>query len=139
MNRAAFLAIALTLLPPQCAKMLGQKAGPDPTVPPDPTPTPVPVTSATTPPVFTAVDTTPPPPSSSSPSAIPPGPDLAKARAAAEQKDWKKVKTLLEKKARAGKVSPEEAQLCYDACVQTKDKPCIDGIKSKYPTVKSDE
>ncbi len=133
MTRAALFAITLTLLPPSCAKILGQKAGPDPsTVPPDPTPTPIPITSATTPPVFTA-DTSPPP--SVSTSTTPPNPDLAKAKAAAEAKDWKKVKALLEKKARAGKVSTEEAQICLEACLATSDKACVKEVRAKYPTL----
>jgi hypothetical protein len=112
--------------------MLGKQPDPIATTP-DPVPTPVPVTSATTPPVFTAADTAPLPPPSGS--AIPPSADLAKAKAAADARDFKKVKTILEKKARLGKVSTEEAQLCLDACVATKDKPCITDIKAKYPAL----
>ncbi len=130
MTRAAFVAIALVLLPPSCAKMLGQKPPPEPTAEP-PEPKPVPVTSATTPPVFTADQG----PSTSVTSAPPPNPDLAKARAAADAKDWKKVKTILEKKARGGKASNEEAQLALDACTATKDKACVEALKAKYPAL----
>jgi hypothetical protein len=128
-TRAALVAIALLLLPPSCAKMLGQKPPPEPTAEP-PEPKPLPVTSATTPPVFTA---DPGPPPSTSTSAMPPSTDLAKARAAADAKDWKKVKGILEKKARAGKASADEAQLAFDACTATKDKSCVDAVKAKYP------
>jgi hypothetical protein len=138
MTRTAFFAILLTLLPPSCAKILGQKAGPDPstTAPPDPTPTPLPVTSATTPPVFT-VDTSPPPTITST--TPPPSPDLARARVFHAAGEHKKVKALLEKKARAGKVSPEEAQICLQSCLATKDKACVDGIRAKYPNLSGDE
>ncbi|HEY8078181.1 MAG TPA: hypothetical protein VIF62_28835 [Labilithrix sp.] len=128
MTRAAFVAIALVFLPPSCAKMLGQKSDPEPLVPPDP-PTPVPVTSATTPPVFTA-DTGPTTPASTqAPS------DLQQAQAAADAKNFDKVKTILEKKTRAGRSSDTEARLCLDACVATKDKKCVTAIKAKYPSL----
>ena len=61
-----------------------------------------------------------------------------KARAAAEAKDFKKVKTLLEKKVRGGKCTPEETQLVFRACVQLKDKACIDAVKAKHPEDVSD-
>jgi hypothetical protein len=80
----------------------------------------------------------PPAPPSSALAALvdPPSPDLVKARAAADAKDWKKVRTILEKKARAGKASPDEAELAFDACNQTKDKACADAIKAKSPDVR---
>lgn len=56
-----------------------------------------------------------------------------RARAAAEAKEFKKVRALLEKKVRAGKSTPEEAQLVFRACVQLKDKACIDAVKAKHP------
>ena len=62
-----------------------------------------------------------------------PNPDLAKARAAAEAKDFKKVRALLEKKVRSGKGVPEEAQLVHRACVALKDKVCADAVKAKHP------
>jgi hypothetical protein len=110
--------------------MLGQKPGPESIVPSDPPP-PIPVTSATTPPVYT-VDTAPPPPPSGG-SAAPT--ELSQARSAADAKDFAKVKTILEKKARGGKASQEEAQLCLDACAQTRDKKCVAAIKTKYPSL----
>ncbi len=129
MTRAAFVAIALVLLPPACAKMLGQKADPDPSLSQEPPPPPIPVTSATTPPVFTA-DPGPTTPGS----AVPPS-DLQQAQTAADAKQFEKVKTILEKKSRAGKASDTEAKLCLDACVQTKDKKCVAAIKAKYPSL----
>lgn len=105
---------------------------------PDPVPTAVtttPATGATTPPIWhppdtatTAVDGAAPGPSSTAPSA-----DLLKARAAAEAKDFKKVKTLLEKKVRSGKGTPEENLLVFRACVALKDKACADAVKAKHP------
>lgn len=62
-----------------------------------------------------------------------PSAELLKARAAADAKDFKKVRTLLEKKVRSGKPTPEELQLVHRACVQLKDKGCADAVKAKHP------
>ena len=97
--------------------------------PPVPTDPPPPITSATTPPIWQP----PEPVASASVAVVPTSVDLPKARAAAEQKDWKKVRALLEKKVRAGKALPEEAQLTLDACIAAKDKACADGVHAKYP------
>lgn len=113
------LALAALLALGPCAKS-------EPPVPTDPPP---PITSATTPPIWQPPD----PVSGVSASAAPVSVDLPKARAAAEQKDWKKVRALLEKKARAGKALPEEAQLTLDACIASKDKACADAVHAKYP------
>ena len=56
-----------------------------------------------------------------------------KARAAADAKEFKKVRAILEKKVKAGKAVPEENQLLFRACVQLKDKACADAVKSKHP------
>ena len=125
MYRAVILAVALAFVPEACAK----KKPPAEVEPP--LPPPVPVTSATTPPIWHPPDpvggpsgTTPAPPTS---------PDLVKARAAAEAKDFKKVRTLLEKKVRGGKCVPEESQLVFRACVALKDKTCSEAVKAKHP------
>ena len=122
--------LSLALAPKACTK----KAQPSPSeadfVPPAPLP------SATTPPIWappqgpatapvTSGTPAPPVPSVS--------PELVKARAAADAKEFKKVKALLEKKARSGKGTPEENQLVFRACVQTKDKACIADVKAKHP------
>lgn len=131
MSRAVIVAVALALMPDACAKMTGKKVTPVDDSPPPPPPPPP---SATTPPIWHP----PEPPGStptSSASAAPPAvnPDLAKARAAADAKDFKKVRTLLEKRVRAGKAAAEEAQLVHRACVALKDKACADAVKAKYP------
>ncbi len=97
--------------------------------PPVPTDPPPPITSATTPPAWQP----PEPATSVSVTAPPTSVDLPKARAAAEQKDWKKVRALLEKKVRAGKALTEEAQLELDACIASKDKACAEAVHAKYP------
>jgi hypothetical protein len=56
-----------------------------------------------------------------------------KARAAADGKDWKRVRALLEKRARGGRGTPEEAQLVVAACAQAKDRACVDAVKARYP------
>ena len=126
-----FMAIALSLMPEACSKLTGKKPPPVEIEPPPPPPPPA--TSATTPPIWHPPEAplvTP----SSTPSAAPSAsPELVKARAAAEAKDFKKVKTLLDKRVLKGKSSPEEAQLLFKACVALKDKSCADAVKAKHP------
>jgi len=93
----------------------------------------LPVTSATTPPIWHPPDPAGGPSVTTTPATAPPSPDLVKARAAAEAKDFKKVRTLLEKKVRGGKSVPEESQLVFHACVALKDKACSDAVKAKHP------
>ena len=131
MSRVAVMAAVLALLPPSCAKLTG-KAPPVETEAPPPPPPP-PTTSATTPPAWR-----PPEPVTSASTALtakdpPVSADLVKARAAAEARDFKKVRALLEKKVRAGKCAPEESQLVFRACTALKDKPCIAEVKAKHP------
>ena len=56
-----------------------------------------------------------------------------KARQANDAKDFKKVRTILEKKVRAGKCAPEESQLLFHACAQLKDKACTEAVRAKHP------
>lgn len=131
-SRAVAAAVALALLPAQCDKIMGKKPPPPD---PDPPPTaPVVVTSATTPPVWHPPE---PPPTaatgSGSSKPVDANPDLAKAKAAADAKDFKKVKAILSPKSK--KLVPEEAQLLYHACVQLKDRACADGVKKTHPDV----
>ncbi|HSO36295.1 MAG TPA: hypothetical protein VLT33_27400 [Labilithrix sp.] len=132
MSRVVVMAAVLAFLPPACAKLMGKAPPAEPEVV---APPPPPITSATTPPAWhppepvgtasaaTAGPGSPPPPSA----------DLLKARAAAEAKDFKKVRSLLEKKVRAGKCAPEESQLVFKACTVLKDKPCIAEVKARHP------
>lgn len=127
---AGVTALSLALAPKACVK----KPPPPPEAAEGPPPA---VPSATTPPIWAP----PQGPATAAPvtsgSAAPPvptaSPDLQKARAASEAKEFKKVKSLLEKKVRSGKGTPEENQLVFRACVQTKDKACADAIKAKHP------
>jgi hypothetical protein len=116
------------VLPERCGKGLGKGVEPAPTA--TPSPPPLPVTSATTPPIWT-----PPDPGGPLPSTAPSNPDLAKARAAAQAGDNKKVRALLEKKVKTGKCSKEEATLLLDACAALRDKACIEAVKAKHPEV----
>jgi hypothetical protein len=126
--RAVIVAAALALAPDSC----GKKKPPvdvDPGIPP-----PIPVTSATTPPIWHPPDPGGGPTTTAAPPAAPPpSPELLKARVAAEAKDFKKVRTLLEKKVRGGKCAPEESQLVFRACVALKDKTCSEAVKAKHP------
>jgi len=116
--------------------MLGQKPAASAQPDPAPPPTPVVVTSATTPPIWhppeapaTAAS------GAGSGSAAPSNPDLAKAKAAAEAKDFKKVRSLLEKKVKGGKGTGEEAALLGSACLQLKDKSCLEAVRKSHPDV----
>jgi hypothetical protein len=125
-------ALSLALAPKACVK-----GKPEPTAAEkDFVPAP-PLPSATTPPIWAppqVAGTTPPAATTSAvPQPPPASPELVKARAAAEAKDFKKVKSLLEKRVRSGKSLPEENQLVFRACVQTKDKACVDAVKAKHP------
>jgi hypothetical protein len=136
MSRAVLIAVLLGVAPPACDKLLAKKQAeplqiPDPPPPPAPAPPPPPVWAPPEP----AGGVVAPTPEASASAAPPANPELAKAHAAAEAKDWKKVKQLLEKKARAGKASPEEAKLAFDACMTLKEKACADAVKAKYPQV----
>ncbi len=127
---SAVTVLALALLPKACVK----KPPPSDPVADTTPPPPVPITSATTPPIWsppTTVSTTPATTATTPPP--PPSPELMKARAAADAKDFKKVKSLLDKKVRGGKCAPEESQLLFRACVQLKDKACSDAVKAKHP------
>ncbi len=131
MYRAAFAYVtvaALAFAPKSCTKPNNRPPEADLPLPP-----PVPITSATTPPIWAPPEPVGQPASPTPPNAPPPSAELVKARAAADAKDFKKVRTLLEKKVRGGKCAPEEAQLVFRACVQLKDKACVEGVRAKHP------
>ena len=122
------MAIVLASLPPACAKLFGK--APPPAEPEAPSATPLPITNGTAPPAWHPPETTPEPPSSAVPP--PPNAELAKARIAADAKDFKRVKALLDKKVRGGKCSAEESQLLFMACTTLKDKACVAEVKAKH-------
>ena len=126
MARALVFAAVMGLMPEACAKMLGQST--QPTVQTDPPPPPPPP-SATTPPIFVPPDNGGPQPTA------PPfaSTELAKARTAADAKDYKKVRTLLERKVKAGQSNREEAMLLLESCSVLKDKPCVALCKKAHP------
>lgn len=145
MTRAAFLVAVMALaptLPEGCAKALGKNKAPAASASTEPVPPPVATAAAsatppatatapagTAPPIWTPPDTNPLPPPE------PANADVAKARELAEAGEHKKVRTLLEKKVKAGKGSDEEASLLMDACVALRDKACIESVKAKHPSV----
>lgn len=132
--RATALAVALALTPalPEACRRPFEK-NEVPAAPPPPPPL-APNPSATTPPVWTPPD---PRPGPSPPQAI--SPELANARALAQDGEHKKVRTLLERKVKAGKASNEEGSLLMEACVALRDRPCVKMIKAKYPSVEVPE
>ncbi|MBN9161479.1 MAG: hypothetical protein J0I07_10980, partial [Myxococcales bacterium] len=92
------------------------------------------VATPTAPPVWAPPDTggplpTPPPPAPSV------SPDAVKARALADAGEHKKVRTLLEKKVKAGKGTDDEATVLMESCIALRDKACIDTVKAKHPAV----
>ncbi len=128
---AALAAVVLSSAPESCLK---KKKPVEPDAPQQPIPAIVPVTSATTPPIWHPPEATASPGTATTAAAPPASPELVKARAAAEAKDFKKVRTLLEKRVRgSAKVAPEEAQLVHRACVVLKDRACADAVKAKHP------
>lgn len=133
MLRAGFATIAVLALafaPKACVK----KPPPEPPID-APLPPPIPITSATTPPIWAPpTSTTPVDTASSSSGAFPSAsPELVKARQASDAKDFKKVRSILEKKVRGGKCAPEESQLLFHACAQLKDKACTEAVRAKHP------
>jgi hypothetical protein len=134
-SRSLLLAALLTAaLPAQCTKLLGRDAAAssaEPAPTPAPVPVPVPTTAVTTPPVWHPPEPKGPPPEASAGSSS--DTDLAKARAASDAGEWKKVRSLLEKKVRSGKASSDEAQLLLDACTILRDRSCVEAVKAKHP------
>ena len=137
MTRALVFAAITLSLPPACEKMMAKKGGAEPAPTSDAPPPTMPVTSATTPPVWVPPVTAPPVDNTPATSATAPAasPEYTKAREAAEGKDWKRVRTLLEKRVKGGKGTPEEAQLLFEACAATKDKACVAAVTAKYPGI----
>jgi hypothetical protein len=133
MSRAAVLAVVFALAPADvCGKLRGNRGGA-----PSATnrPPAVPVTSSTTPPIWAPPDTR-GPPSAPVPTASA-NPDLAKARALAQAGEHKKVRTLLERKVKAGKATSEEASALLESCTALRDKACIDAVKAKHPELQA--
>ncbi len=131
MLRAGFAtvaALALAFAPKACVK----KPPPEPPIE-APLPPPIPITSATTPPIWAPPTSATPVDSSSSGGVPSVSPELVKARQANDAKDFKKVRSILEKKVRSGKCAPEESQLLFHACAQLKDKACTEAVRAKHP------
>ncbi|MFO0742583.1 MAG: hypothetical protein U0270_42310 [Labilithrix sp.] len=129
MGRALVFVAVMGLMPEPCARILGQPTGQALPVEPPP---PIPSVTATAPPTYQQPEP-PLPPSSAKPDAV--SPELAKAREANDKKDYKKVKTILEKKVKAGKGNREETQLLMDACTILQDKACKDMVRKANPNV----
>lgn len=125
----AFLAV-IGLLPPGCAKLLGQSppAADSQTDPPPVVPSALP----TVPPTYQAPDPGGPLPS---PSASPVPPETARARAAMTSGDYKQVRTLLKEKVKSGRASREEGLMLLNACGQLKDKACVSMVRKAQPDV----
>ncbi len=126
--RAALVALFTTLAfaPKVCASM--------------PTSSVEPTAAASAPTAIGAIATTPPiwsPPDIPGDGGIATPPplvnlELLKARAAAESKDFKKVRSILEKRVLRGKGSSEEFQLLSRACAQLKDRACVEAVRAKH-------
>lgn len=133
MARAALLALILVsapALPEGCAKLLG-KSNAAPPGSSSHSPPALPVTSATAPPIWTPPDTGQAAPAPTP--AVAANPDLAKAKAAHQAGEHKKVRALLEKKVKSGKATHEEAMLLQESCTVLKDKACLGEVRAKFP------
>lgn len=119
-SRVAVAVVALALLPPQCAKLLGENKPPQPVAVDPPPPPPPP--SITAPPVWHPPE--PPDADAGTTKAETPS-DAARARAAIDAKEYKRARAILEKKVKSGGASPEEVQLLVEACAPLKDKSCL--------------
>jgi hypothetical protein len=120
--------LALALLPKACVK----KPPPEPPVD-APLPPPIPITSATAPPIWAPPTGPITPVATTGTAPPPPSPELLKARAASDAKDFKKVKSILDKKVRGGKCAPEESQLLFRACRELKERLCMEAVRAKHP------
>lgn len=118
MGRAALLLVAFALTPPTCLKARGEN--PAPSAAPEP---PLPSATLTAPPRWLPPEATASAPVPSAPAV---SPELTKARAAFEAKDYKKVKAILDKRVHGGKASEAEVTLLAQACTVLKDKPCLE-------------
>jgi hypothetical protein len=114
-------------MPEGCAKLLGKHP------PPQPEPLPPPTSVATTasgtttaPPIWHPPESNVPPPVSSG------GSEYLKVKAAAESKNFKKVKELLDKKAKDGKANDDEVRWLHEACTALKDKKCLSMLHNTY-------
>ena len=125
----AVLAAIAPKMPEQCDRMLGKTsaatASAEPAPSPSPPPPPPPSTTVTAPPIWTPPE---PAATTTKPDAGPPEPSVA-AQAAFAKKDWKKVRSLLDKKRKSGRATSEELEMLYEACDQLKDKPCLDSLR----------
>jgi hypothetical protein len=131
---ATIAVLALAFAPKACVK----KPPPEPPIEAPPPP-PIPITSATTPPIWAPPTSATPVDSSSSGGVPSASPELVKARQANDAKDFKKVRSILDKKVRGGKCAPEESQLLFHACAQLKDKACTEAVRAKHPADVSSE
>ena len=114
-------------MPEQCNKMMGKPA-PTATEEPPPPPPPPPPPSATTPPIYMPPDTNPPPTSVTTTASAKPTPaelESAQAKAALEKKNYKLVRTVLEKKLTAGNATPDDINMLKEACEKLKDTKCL--------------
>jgi hypothetical protein len=115
-------------MPEQCNKLMGQSTPGTPTASAEPPPPPPPPPSATTPPIYVPPDTTPTGPSTAG-LAKAPDADTVAARAAFDKKQYKTVRTIVEKKIKSGNATTEDLALLAQACEKLKDKNCVATLK----------
>lgn len=131
MSRASVVATALVLALPDPCHALGGAARTD--SPPAAT-APALVAPPTAPPVWTPPEAAPvAPPADVDAGHAPPSPEAKRAAAAFEKGEHKKVRALLEKKARSGKATPAEARLVSLSCAALADRACIEALRPFVP------
>lgn len=131
---AAFLAAFAPKMPEGCNKLLGKTTVTSATAdapPPAPKPVPTPSTAVTTPPIWTP----PEPPMSATPAATvdPYANDSTAAKTAYDKHEWKKVRSALDRKVKAGKATPDDVTMMKEACERLKDKSCLETLRKQYP------
>lgn len=143
-TRAAFgfalLAALAPKMPEQCNKVLKKAPATTASAEPAPPPPPPPST-ATAPPIWTPPEgATPAAATVDAGAAVPSSSnEYALARAAADKKDWKKVKSLLDKRVKSGRATSEEIELLHDACEKSRDKACLESLKKLAPPPPAEE
>lgn len=120
--------VAFAPLPEACSQLLHKREAPK-SAPVASADLPLPETTATTPPIYRAPEA----PYDAGPPAPPPSAEYTKARAAADASDWKKVRSLLDKRVHGGKAPIDEAVLLVRACRELRDKTCTEYVRKTYP------
>ena len=59
--------------------------------------------------------------------------DTTAAKTAYDKHEWKRVRSSLDRKARAGKATTDDVSMMREACERLKDKSCLEMLRKQYP------